>query len=73
MSQFKTTRVAPRFKWHEAKNFGTIEIETSSTLNGEEAHGATFSMYFDDKELFLVAVGMFLSTRTEFAGVEVNA
>ncbi|CAB4155943.1 hypothetical protein UFOVP658_35 [uncultured Caudovirales phage] len=73
VSQFKTTRVQPRFKWHEDKNFGTLEIETTSTLNGQEAHGITFGMYFDDKELFLVAAGMFLSTRTEFAGAEVNA
>jgi len=73
VSQFRTTRVQPRFRWNDESNLGIIEIETSSTLIGEEVHGITFAMYFDDKELFLVAVGMFLSTRTEFKGVEVNA
>jgi hypothetical protein len=72
VAQFKTTRVQPRFRWNEESNFGIIEIETSSTLNGEESHGMTFNMYFDEKELFLIAVGTFISTPTEFKGVEVN-
>lgn len=73
IAQFKTARVQPRFRWNEESNLGVIEIETSSTLKGTEVHGMTFSMYFDDKELFLIAVGTFISTRTEFRGVEVNA